>query len=163
MRAERLIIPVLIVLSGCTTSARLPFTALAMDRCRPYKIAPEPDVTPPRLVRREPLAPEPRSRAEAPQADRAGWACVRYTINPEGRVENVEVVATSAREYGNWAARTLKADVYEPARRNESPVPFRWMMVFATEDVEPTPALMLLPTLPDQGLQYCSCAPRRTL
>jgi hypothetical protein len=134
MRIERLVIPAVIVLAGCTTTHPDP-VATARERCAPYVIAGEPGVTPPKWTP-EYMLPEGRRSigiAGRPASDESGWACLVYTVNSEGRVENVEVMATSSPGLGARAARSLSATVYEPARKNGETVPFRSMRIVAIE------------------------------
>jgi hypothetical protein len=128
MRIERLVIPAVIVLAGCTTTHPDP-VATASERCAPYVIAGEPGVTPP-TWKSGSMLPEERpsiDMAGRPASGESAWACLAYTVNSKGRVENVEVVATSSPVLGARAARGLSATVYEPARKNGEPVPFRSM------------------------------------
>lgn len=147
MRFERFVLPALLILTGCAGSQPYPMQTRALERCAPYKIAPPDvtDVTPPKLVEQghlvawsDEMSPgRPGGMPGRPAFNPAqeGWACLQYTINSEGRVENVDVVATSYPEFGGWAARRLSADVYEPARRNGKPIAFRWMIAVANEGV----------------------------
>jgi hypothetical protein len=132
MRIERLVIPAVIVLAGCTTTQPDP-VATARERCAPYVIGGEPGVTPPKWKPESMLAEGLLSieMAGRPASDESGWACLVCTVNSEGRVENVEVVATSSPDLGARAARIFSATVYEPARKNGEPVPFRSMRIVA--------------------------------
>jgi hypothetical protein len=130
MRIERLVIPAVIVLAGCTTTHPDP-VATARERCAPYVIAGEPGVTPPNWKPGSMLGGGGLIIGMGPASDESGWACLVCTVNSEGRVENIDVVATSSPDLGARAARSLSAMVYEPARKNGEPVPFRSMRIVA--------------------------------
>jgi hypothetical protein len=93
----------------------LPPYETVVARCKALEGPAEPGVQPPKLVDR---GKEWRGLV----LGSGGYACVRATVTPEGKVTEPEVLQTDNKMYADAFVRSLSGYVYEPARKDGAAV-----------------------------------------
>jgi hypothetical protein len=122
---------------GCagTMSSPLPPDQTIAAKCKALESAPEAGVQPPKLVKKE-------KAVSGLILGSGGSACVRATVTPHGKLAEPEILETDNRTFADAFVRSLRGSVYEPARKDGAPVPFKvvltgWWSDAGLPDVTP--------------------------
>ncbi len=110
---------------ACSGNSSMPKKSTVADpACEPYVLPPQPDVEPPRPIQK----PTPRAPLKG---NFHGYVCLQATVDTEGRVVGVDVVATDNKEFSDSVLGTLSKWRYQPAMRGGVAVETRISLSFS--------------------------------
>jgi hypothetical protein len=108
-----LLIPGLTLLSGCagTMSDPIPSHQAAIATCKALAGPAAEGIQPPKLV-------EKGKTWRGIVLGSGGYACVKATVTPEGRLTEPEILKTDSKTFADAFVKSLSGYVYQPARKD---------------------------------------------
>ncbi len=112
------LVSALVFVSGCagTMSNPLPPYETVVAKCKALEGPLEAGVQPPKLV-------DKGKGVRGILLGSGGYACVRATVTPEGKLADPEILVTDSKTFADAFVKSLPGYVYEPARKDGAPVP----------------------------------------
>jgi len=112
-----LLVPAVVLVAGCagTMSDPIPSRDAALATCRALASPAASGVQPPKLV-------EKGKSWRGFALGMGGFACVRVTVTPEGKLAEPEILKTDNQTFADAFVKSLAGYVYAPARKDGAAV-----------------------------------------